>query len=316
MMYLLKRVLISVLLVFLVSVLVFGLMQVLPGDPVRIALGDAADEATIQAYRDEFGLNDPVPVQYVNWITKIVTRWDFGKSILNREDVTSLISARLPNTLAIGVPSIVFGVLFGLGIGIVCAIRRGTWLDQSMTFIVNLFLGTPRFLIAIFGVLILALQLNWIPLQGYTAPWDDFGDFCYKALWPVLVNSIYIVAVIARQTRSNMLEVINQDYVKTARANGLSEPRVIFGHTLKNALIPVVTIIGLQMRAIVSGAVIIETIFNIPGIGLLLMRGITQRDYFIVQACVLVISIVTVACNLLVDLAYGLIDPRVRKAGR
>lgn len=316
MMYLLKRVLISILLVFLVSILVFGLMQVLPGDPVRIALGDAADDATIQAYRDEFGLNDPVPVQYINWITKIVTKGDFGKSILNREDVTALISARLPNTIAIGLPSLFFGVLFGLGIGIVCAIRRGTWMDQGLTFIVNLFLGTPRFLIAIFGVLILALQFNLIPLQGYTAPWDDFGDFCYKALWPVLVNSIYIVAVIARQTRSNMLEVINQDYVKTARANGLSEPRVIFGHTLKNALIPVVTIIGLQMRAIVSGAVIIETIFNIPGIGLLLMRGITQRDYFIVQACVLVISIVTVACNLIVDLAYGLIDPRVRKAGR
>ena len=194
--------------------------------------------------------------------------------------------------------------------------KRGGWLDQVLTVLVNLFLATPRFLTAIFGVIILALNLHLIPLQGYTAPWDDFGDYVSKAFWPVVVNAIYTVAILARQTRSNMLEVISQDYVRTARAYGLSERKIIFRYALKNALIPVITIIGLQMQNIVAGAVIIENVFNIPGIGQMLLNGIMQRDYFIVQACVLVISVMTVFCNLMVDIAYGFIDPRVRRSMR
>ena len=194
--------------------------------------------------------------------------------------------------------------------------KRGGWLDQVLTVLVNLFLATPRFLTAIFGVIILALNLHLIPLQGYTAPWGDVGDYLSKAFWPVVVNAIYTVAILARQTRSNMLEVISQDYVRTARAYGLSERKIIFRYALKNALIPVITIIGLQMQNIVAGAVIIENVFNIPGIGQMLLNGIMQRDYFIVQACVLVISVMTVFCNLLVDIAYGFIDPRVRRSMR
>lgn len=306
----------AILLVLLISVFVFLAMQVLPGDPVRLALGEGADEATIQAYRDKFGLNDPIPVQYWNWIVKILTRWDFGYSIIHSEDVTALMNVRLPNTLAIGIPTLVIGVLFGLFVGIIAAIRRGTWLDQTLTLITNFFLGTPRFLICIFGVYILALKLHLIPLQGYTAPWVDFKDYLYKGIWPIICGSVYITSIVARQTRSNMLEVINQDYVRTARANGLSEKQIILRHTLKNALIPVITVIGIQMRSIVSGAVIIETIFNIPGIGMLLMRGIINRDYFIVQACVFIISLATVFCNLVVDVAYAYIDPRIRKSMR
>lgn len=314
--YILKRIGISVLLVIFVSLLVFLLMQLLPGDPARIALGEAATEQDISAYRDRYGLNDPLITQYVRWVSGIATRWDFGRSVLNNRDVTEYINERLPNTVAIGLPALVFGVVFGILIGILSAIKRGSWVDQTLTFIINFFLGTPRFLVGIFGVLVLGLTLKLIPLQGYTAPWVDFGKYAKEAFWPVIVNSIYTVAILARQTRSNMLEVINQDYVRTARANGLAEGRVILGHTLKNALIPVITVIGLQMRNIVSGAVIVENIFNIPGIGQLLLMGIQQRDYFIVQACVLIISLVTVACNLAVDIAYGFIDPRVRKSMR
>lgn len=312
--YIVKKLLMAVLMVALVSLFVFLLMQLLPGDPARIALGEAASAEALEEYRDRYGLNDPIMVQYFNWISGIVTRWDFGKSVLNNRDVTTYITERLPNTLAIGFPSLVVGVLLGLLVGILTAIKRGTWVDQSLTFIVNFFLGTPRFLVAIFGVLVLGLQLKLIPIQGYTAPWVDFGDYLYKALWPVLVNAIYVTALLARQTRSNMLEVVNQDYVRTARANGLGEGKVIFRHTLKNALIPVITIIGLQMRNVVSGVVVIENIFNIPGIGQLLLMGIQQRDYFIVQACVLIISMVTVLANLIVDIAYGFVDPRVRKS--
>ncbi len=314
--YIIKKVLTAIVLVLLVSFLVFILMQLLPGDPATIALGESATAEEIEEYRNEYGLNDPVLVQYWNWISNIILHWDFGKSILNARDVTEYISIRLPNSVSIGLPGLVFGVIIGLTVGIVSAVKRGTWIDQTLTLIVNFFLGSPRFLVAIFGVIILALELHLIPLQGYTSPWDDFGDYCYKAFWPIVVNAIYTVAILARQTRSNILEVINQDYVRTARANGLSEKKVIFKYTLKNALIPVVTIIGLQMPNIVAGAVIIENVFNIPGIGQMLINGIQQRDYFMVQGCVLIISMVTIFCNLFVDIAYGFIDPRVRKSMR
>lgn len=314
--YIIKKVLTAIVLVLLVSFLVFILMQLLPGDPATIALGESATAEEIEEYRNEYGLNDPVLVQYWNWISNIILHWDFGKSILNARDVTEYISTRLPNSVSIGLPGLVFGVIIGLTVGIVSAVKRGTWIDQTLTLIVNFFLGSPRFLVAIFGVIILALELHLIPLQGYTSPWDDFGDYCYKAFWPIVVNAIYTVAILARQTRSNILEVINQDYVRTARANGLSEKKVIFKYTLKNALIPVVTIIGLQMPNIVAGAVIIENVFNIPGIGQMLINGIQQRDYFMVQGCVLIISMVTIFCNLFVDIAYGFIDPRVRKSMR
>lgn len=312
--YIAKKIATAIVLVLLVSFLVFLLMQRLPGDPATIALGESASVEAILEYRNTYGLDDPVLVQYWNWITNILFKWDFGKSILNARDVTAYINERLPNTISIGLPGLIFGVLAGVAAGILSAVKRGTWIDQVLTLIVNFFLGAPRFLVAIFGVIILGLELRLIPLQGYTAPWVDFGEYCHKAFWPIVVNAIYTTAILARQTRSNMLEVINQDYVRTARANGLSENKIIFKYTLKNALIPVVTIIGLQMRNIVAGAVIIENVFNIPGIGQMLVSGIQQRDYFIVQSCVLIISVVTVFCNLFVDIAYGLIDPRVRKS--
>ncbi len=314
--YIARRVLVAVLLVLVVSVLVFFLMRGLPGDPALIALGDSASEAAIQEYRNRLGLNDPVATQYWHWISRIIMHWDFGKSVLNERNVSELIRQRLPNTLSIGIPSIAVGVALGIPLGIITAIKRGTWTDQALTLLVHSFLGTPRFLVAIFGVLVLALELGLIPLQGFTAPWVDFGGYVKKAAWPILVNSLYIIAVIARHTRSNLVEVLNQDYIRTARANGLSEPRIIFGHALKNALIPVITTIGLEMPQIVGGAVVIETVFNIPGIGQLILAGVTDRDYLVVQAAVLVISIVTIGSNAAVEIAYALVDPRIkRRAG-
>jgi peptide/nickel transport system permease protein len=295
---------------------VFFMMRMLPGDPALIALGDSASAAEITEFRNRLGLNDPLALQYWHWISHIVTGWDFGESVLNQQSVSDMIRQRLPNTLMLGVPSLVIGILLGLPIGVVTAVRRGTWIDQAFALLVNAFLGTPRFLIAIFGVLILALKLRLIPLQGYTAPWVDFGAYLHKAVWPVFVNSIYVIAVVARHTRSNLLEVLQQDYIRTARANGLSETRVILRHALKNGLIPVVTIIGLELPQIVGGAVVIETIFNIPGIGQMVMKGVTGRDYLVVQAAVLIISVVTILSNFLVDMTYALIDPRIRSTPR
>jgi len=312
----LRRLAAAVGLVLIVSVLVFLMMQALPGDPALIALGDAASGADIAAFRDKMGLNDPVLLQYWHWITGIVFHGDFGLSLLNARDVSAIIRERLPNTLAIGLPSIAIGVLLGLPIGILGAIRRGSWIEQATTLVVTTFLGTPRFLIAILGVVVLGMQLGWIPIQGYTPPWEDFPDYLRKALWPVLVNSIYVFAVVARYLRTNLLEVMNQDYIRTARANGLSERRVILGHAIRNAIIPVITIIGLQMPNIVGGSVVIETIFNIPGIGQLLLASVLDRDYLVVQAAVLVIAAVTIGSNFAVDAAYALIDPRIRRSVR
>jgi peptide/nickel transport system permease protein len=312
--YLIRRAWIAIVLMLIVSLLVFMMMRGLPGDPARIALGEAASAVEIEAYRVRMGLNLPLPVQYWNWIVGIVTRWDFGLSVLNARNVSTIISERLPRTLLIGIPSIMVGVFFGILVGVVMATRRGGWLDQLCMLVVNSFLGTPRFLIAIFGVLILGMQLGWIPLQGYTAPWDDFGKFLHKAFWPIMVNSLYVFSVVARYLRTNLLEVMNQDFIRTARANGLSERRVIYGHAIKNALIPVITIIGLQMPQIVGGSVIVESIFNIPGIGQLVLSGILDRDYLVVQAAVLAIAAVTITSNLVVDVAYAVVDPRIRKS--
>jgi len=311
--FLLRRGLLALLIVFLVSVFAFSLMHILPGDPVRIALGEAASQDVVNQYRARYHLDEPLVSQYGLWVSGMV-RGDFGQSILYNEDVGALMASKLPVTLALGVPGMILSIVVGLLFGVLTAVKRGTWIDQAVSSLANIGIGTPLFWIAIFGIFLFGLKLRVLPLQGYVSPTQNFGQYLDKAILPVVCMSVGFIAVIARQTRSNMLEVINQDFIRTARANGFPEGSILFRHALKNALIPVITIIGLQMRIIVGGSVIIERVFNIPGIGALLMRAITNRDYLIVQACVLVISLVTVVLNLIVDIAYGIVDPRIRKS--
>ena len=313
--FILKRLAMSILIIFLISVFASSLMHILPGDPVRIALGESATEETIQEYRARYNLDKPFLEQYVLWVQGIL-KGDFGESILYGEDVTELIRTKVPVTMAIGIPVVLISTVLGVLFGVITAVKRGSWLDQLITFIANVGIGVPQFWIAILCIFIFGLRLNVLPIQGYTSPSEDFGQYVRMAVLPVSCLAFGFIATITRQTRSNLLEVINQDYVRTARANGISERSVIFRHALKNALIPVITIVGLQVRIIVGGSVVIEQIFNIPGIGALLIRAITERDYFIVQACVLVMSLMTVVCNLIVDLLYGVVDPRVRKSWR
>jgi peptide/nickel transport system permease protein len=311
--YIIKRLLTAVLIVFLVSIFAFSLMHILPGDPIRLALGEGVPQETVDEYSAKYNLDKPLITQYLIWI-KGILRWDFGESILYQEDVGELMAEKLPVTLSLGIPAMIVAVIAGVMFGVITAIKRGTWIDQGISFFANVGIGTPLFWIAIFGIFLFGLELRVLPIQGYISPFKNFVQYLYKAILPVVCMALLFIAVITRQTRSNMLEVINQDYIRTARANGLSERSVIFRHALKNALIPVITIVGLQMRIIVGGSVVIERIFNIPGIGAFLMKGITNRDYLVVQACVLVISIVTVLLNLIVDITYGFIDPRIRKS--
>lgn len=311
--YIIRRLLISLLTLFVISIFAFAVLHIMPGDPVTIALGEGALQEDIEMYRAMLNLDRPLVVQYFLWLKGIFLHGDFGYSIIYQTNIGSLLAEKLPVTMAIGIPTCLMAVVFGILFGVVSAVKRGTWIDQVVTFFANVGIATPQFWIAIIGMLVLARTLHVFPLQGYVAPSENFAQFLYYGFMPIVFGSLPFISTIARQTRSNMLEVINQDYIRTARANGLKERRVIYKHALKNAMIPVITIVGLQVRTIVGGSVVIERIFNIPGIGRLLMLAISNRDYFIVQACVLVTSTVTVFANFIVDICYGIVDPRIRK---
>ena len=308
-----KRILISVLLVFIVSVLVFALMHSIPGDPVRLAMGYEASEEDVERMREKLNMDKPVTEQYFMWVEGIL-RGDFGPSIVFNRTVGDMLLERLPRTVSIGLPALMLSIIAGIIFGIISALRRGKAIDQAITFLSTLGVGTPVFWVGIVCIYVFAVWLKLLPIQGYTAPSHDFVKYLRQAAMPVFCLSIGLVASLARQTRSNMLEVINNDYIRTARANGIKERSVIFRHALKNAMIPVVTIIGMQVRLVIGGSLIVEQVFNISGVGMMLTSAISNRDYWVVQGCVLMISLFTVTCNLVVDVLYGFIDPRIRRS--
>ena len=311
--YIIKRLMISILLVFMISIFAFSLMHILPGDPARISLGEEASQEAVEALRVKWNLDKPLIVQYKLWISGVLTK-DFGESFAFNRPVYDIISERLPRTIAIGLPAIIIAAILGVCFGVLSAVKRGKWQDQIITFFSTLGLGTPVFWLGIFCIYFFALKLHWLPVQGFVSPTKDFAKYVEKAILPVFCLSFSLQAYIARQTRSNMLETLNQDYIRTARANGISERSIIFRHALKNALIPVVTMIGMQVRIAIGGSLIVENVFNIPGIGNMLTTGVHSRDYVLVQTGVLIISLITVLCNLLVDILYGFIDPRIRES--
>lgn len=313
--FIIKRVLISIVVVFLVSVFAFSLMHILPGDPARLSLGEEASQEDVDALREELNLNKPVLEQYFIWISGIF-RGDFGQSIQYHRPVLDIMQERLPRTVAIGLPTLVISTIIGIAFGIISAIRRGKFIDQVITFLATIGMGTPVFWIGILGIYLFAMRLGILPIQGFTSPTEDFAKYVHQAILPVFCLSTHQVASVSRQTRTNMLDVINQDYIRTAKANGIRPSSIVFKHALCNALIPIVTVIAMQVRMVIGGSLIVEQVFNIAGIGQLLQTAVGNRDYLIVQGAVLVISLVTVGCNLLVDILYGVVDPRIRKTQR
>ncbi len=313
--YLLKRLGISVLVVFLVSVISFTLVHMLPGDPAVLALGSEASDQDIETFRKEYHLDRPAGEQYVLWIRDIL-HGDLGDSITYSRPVVTCLAERLPRTISIGLPALVISSVFGILCGIISAIRRGKLVDNLITFLSTIGLGAPQFWLGILGVYIFGMKMELLPLSGYVAPSEDFGQYLWYGAMPILILSFGLLASVSRQTRSNMLEVINQDYIRTARANGLVEKSVVYKHALKNALIPVITTIGLQVRVVVGGSLMVEQVFNIAGIGTLIVSAINGRDYMVVQGCVFVISVFIVLVNFVIDLLYGFVDPRVRKSWR
>ena len=313
--YIIRRVLISLLVVFLVSVFSFSLLQIMPGDPARLALGFEASDEDVQALREEMNLDKPIPTQYFLWLKNLFTG-DLGDSVIYQRPVEEMIAERLPRTVNLGIFALLVGIPLGIICGVICAVKRGKLADQGITFAMTVIMGMPVFWIGILGILVFAIWLKILPIQGYTPPTQDFGDFVYHAILPVLCMSLSMSAGLSRQTRTNVLDSINQDYIRTARANGLSEKSVVYKHALKNALIPVITIVGMQVRVVIGGSLLVEQLFNIPGLGTLLTTALNNRDYMIVQNCTLLISLFTVAANLIVDIAYGFVDPRIRVTRR
>jgi peptide/nickel transport system permease protein len=311
--FVIRRLLMAVVVVFIVSLIVFFGMRLLPGDPIKALLGDQQDysEEQIAQLKYEFGLDKPVIIQYLNWMGGVL-HGDFGVSIVGRTPVSNEVFKRVPITVQLGLLALILGAIIGIPAGIISAVRRGKNIDTVVVTLSNIGITVPVFLLGYILIYIFSLQLDLLPVQGYTRPTVDFWLYLRKIIMPVACLSIFPIAMLARQMRSSMLEVMRQDYIRTAWSKGLKERLVIYKHTLKNALIPVITVAGMGVTVIIGGAVIIETVFNIPGMGRLAVSSVLNQDYPFIQAIILVISVIVLLVNLLVDLTYGWLDPRIR----
>ncbi len=314
--YLVRRLLQFIPVLIGVTFLVFSLTLLLPGDPVASLLGLSEGQAQVDAemvqrYRHELGLDQPVPVQYGMWLGRAV-RGDFGDSIKTRRPVADEILPRLKVTAQVSVAALIVSLLIALPAGVAGAVWRNSWLDRLITMLAVAAVAVPSFWLAIMMILLFAVQWQVLPPSGFVSPFDDPVRGLKLMVMPVLILGWEGAAVLTRQTRSAMLEVLSQDYVRTARAKGLAGRRVIWVHALKNAMLPIITILGLRIGLLLGGSAIVETIFTIPGIGRLLVSSISTRDFPVIQALVLVIGLSTVVASLLTDIAYALLDPRIR----
>jgi peptide/nickel transport system permease protein len=313
--YIVKRILSMLVVLLIVTAIVFILVRLLPGDPILIYLTQQDVESLsieqVAKVRHELGLDKPIAVQYVRWVGALA-RGDFGISVIRQTPVMLDIKQRLPITLHLGSMAFLVSIMIGIPAGVIAAVRRGGWLDQLVTTIGNLGVTIPSFWLAIFLIYIFGLRLGWLPIFGYTSPFKDFWLSASQAILPVFCLAIPPIAMDMRLTRSSMLEVMRQDYVRTAWSKGMPEARVIIRHGLKNALIPVITMKGMSIIMIFGGSVFIETVFSIPGMGRLLVEAVRSLDYGVVQAVMFVMAIIVSVVNLLIDISWGWLDPRIR----
>lgn len=305
--FLVHRLLLAVPVVLGVTLVTFVLMHIVPGDPVALLMEEkvaATDPAAARLIRAKWGLNDPVPIQYLKFVRNAVTG-DLGISYRTDQPVLRSVLERFPATARLAGAALAVALLLGIPTGIVAALRQNTVLDALSIMIATVGVSMPSFWLGLLMIYLLAVQLRWVPPSGY-------GPAIPYLIMPALTLGIGLSAVIARLTRSSMLEVLRQDFVRTARAKGLAEPRVILHHALRNAAIPIVTVIGVQLSGLLSGAVITERVFSWPGVGRLLVDSISVRDLPMAQGCVLLIAAIFIGLNLLVDLSYAWFDPRIR----
>lgn len=310
--YALRRLVTMIPVLFIISIISFSLLFLLPGDPALTMLGeDVGDEETYQNLRKELGLDEPVWVQYGAWLSRTL-QGDLGTSIRTREPVSDILLSRLPITLYYGFAGLTLGAVLGITVAIISALKPGSKIDAFGTLLAMGGVAIPSFWLALLLMYVFSLMLGWLPPSGYISPFDDPTASAKLLIMPAIVLGTGSSAVIMRQGRSALLEVLAQDYITTARSRGLSERMVVWRHALKNALVPVITILGLQIGNLVNGAVITETVFGIPGVGRTTVDAIFFRDFPVLQGAVLMLTIAVLLANLLTDLAYGYVDPRIR----
>jgi peptide/nickel transport system permease protein len=309
--YVARRLLALVPTLFFVSVLIFLLQQLLPGDPALALAGEEHDPAAVAAIRAKYHLDRPIVVQYRIWLGNVV-RGNFGESLRSRIPVSDLLASKLPVTIELAICSMLVALLLGLPAGIISATRKGTPLDFTANLIALSGLSVPHFWLGIMLILLFAVRLGWLPASGYATPWEDPLRNLTTLLLPSLVLGTGVAGVMMRHTRSAMMQTLDADYVRTARAKSVPERLVVLKHALRNALIPVITLGAIEFGRLLSGAVLTEQIFNIPGFGKLLVDGVFNRDYAVVQAVVLVSAALYVLLNLLADVLYFVANPRMR----
>ena len=315
--YIVRRLLQALLIIILVSMAVFMLIRLLPGDPIQLIVSQnimtqaQADPEMYDRLLKENGLDKPVPIQYINWLSQVL-RGNFGRSILKNYVIMDDIRTRLVVTITLGITAFLVSVVLGALLGVISAIRRGKFIDTLVTLIANVGITSPTFLTAIVLIFFVGFKLELLPLYGYTLPWNGFWESFRRSVMPVFVMALGPMASTCRQTRSSILEVLNQDHVRTAWSKGLMERRIIFKHVLKNSLMPIITLQGSMLQMILGGSAIVETIFVIPGMGKLMVDAMLSNDYPVVQAVALVMTFVVVLSNLVVDLLYGWVDPRIQ----
>jgi peptide/nickel transport system permease protein len=313
--FVIRRLIQSVIVFFLITILVFMVMRLLPGDPIYMIISKAASETAtemqLDKLRHEYGLDKPMYVQYFDWLNGVF-HGDFGVSILTNTDIRQELFRRLPITLHLGILALIISFLLGVPLGIIAAVRRGTWIDTVTTTLANIGITIPVFWLGYILMYFFALKWHLLPIFGYTSPFTDFWQNTRDIIMPVLCLAITSLAGVARQARSSMLEVMRQDYIRTAWSKGLRERGVIFKHGLKNGLIPIMVFLGLGISVIIGGSVLIETVFAIPGMGRMAVEAMGNSDYPVIQGVILVFAVVVLLTNLLVDLSYGWLDPRVQ----
>lgn len=309
--YLLKRLVATIPVMLVVAVFIFLLLRLTPGDPAAMIAGDYATAAQIAEIRSKLGLDEPLLVQFGIWMGNLF-QGDLGESFFFKKQVSELILARIEPTLSLSVVTIILTVSIAVPMGVISAYRQGSWLDRIVMGFSVLGFSIPVFVIGFGLIYVFSLQLGWFPVQGYQRLADGLGGWLQHLVLPALALSVIFVAFIARMTRTSVLEVLGEDYIRTARAKGQTETKVLVRHALRNAAVPIITVIGFAFAILIGGVVVTESVFNVPGLGLLTVDAVLNRDFPTIQAVVLLFSFIYVLINLLIDLTYTILDPRIR----
>jgi peptide/nickel transport system permease protein len=309
--YILRRILSTLPVLAIVAVFVFLMLRLTPSDPAAIIAGDYASPEQIEGIRERLGLNEPILKQFFIWIGGVL-RGDFGESFFYKKQVAELIGERLEPTVSLSLVTIFLVVMIAVPLGVIAAHNHGTWIDRFVMGFSVLGFSIPVFVVGYILIYIFAVTLDWLPVQGYQRLRDGVGGWLLRLVLPAMTLSVVFIAFIARMTRTSVLEVLNEDYIRTARAKGQTEIKVLVRHALANAAVPILTIIGLTVAILIGGVVVTESVYTLPGLGLLTVDAVLARDYPTIQAVILLFSFAYVLINLLVDVAYTFLDPRIR----